>query len=316
MQLIESYLSEIARFLPAGQRADILSELRSSLEEQVLDLAGDNAPGLDEQKSVINRLGHPMSVASGYQSHRYLIGPELFPTFVQTLKIVLVVVAAIQLAIMMIAYVTSGWTTSVIGMFTGVFDTLLWASLIVTIVFASIEYSGHRLDWYDKWSANSLSLSTGSSIDRGSLISDLVSEGVFLLWWNDVLVLQNWIPGAREIFTVTLGDAWGPLYVPLNILFGAWFLLHSYVLIRALWQPITLYAEMILGAVCIGIGVWLLAHRPLLSVSGDIGANGELIIDRVAMTVVAGVILLTVWEFGKAVRRLMNVRLYTAGDAK
>ena len=77
MQLIESYLSEIERFLPAGQRADILGELRSSLEEQVLELAGDNEPGLDEQKTVINRLGHPMSIASGYQAQRYLIGPEL-----------------------------------------------------------------------------------------------------------------------------------------------------------------------------------------------------------------------------------------------
>ena len=308
MQLIESYLSEVECFLPARQRADILGELRSSLEEQVLDLAGDNAPGLDEQKSVINRLGHPMSVASGYQAQRYLIGPELFPTFVQTLKIVLVVVAAIQLAIMMIAYVTSGWTTSVIGMLTGVFDTLLWASLVVSIVFVIIEYSGHRLDWYDKWSADSLSLSARSSVDRGGLISDLISEGIFLLWWNDVLVLQNWIPGARELFTVTLGDVWGPLYLPLNLLFGAWFLLHTYVLIRDLWQPIALYTEMILGAVCIGIGVWLLAHRPLLSVSGDIGVNGELIVDRVMMTVVVGVVLVTVWEFGKAVRRLMSAR--------
>ena len=308
MQLIESYLSEIERFLPSGQRADILGELRSSLEEQVLDLAGDNAPGLDEQKSVINRLGHPMSVASGYQTQRYLIGPELFPTFVQTLKIVLVVVALIQLAIMMIAYVTSGWTTSVIGMFTGMFDTLLWASVVVTIVFASIEYSGHRLDWYDKWNADSLSLSANSSVDRGSLISNLISEGVFLLWWNDVLVLQNWIPGTRELFTVTLGDVWGPLYLPLNLLFGAWFLLHAYVLIRDLWQPIALYAELILGAACIGIGVWLLAHRPLLSVSGDIGVDGELIVERVVMTVVVGVILVTVWEFGKSLRQLMSAR--------
>lgn len=308
MQLIESYLSEVERFLPAGQRADILGELRSSLEEQVLELAGDNEPGLDEQKTVINRLGHPMSIASGYQTQRYLIGPELFPTFLRTLKTVLVVVAAIQLAIMMIAYASSGWTTSVIGMFTGVFDTLLWASLVVSIVFAIIEYSGHRLDWYDKWNADSLSPSSSSSVDRSGLISDLISEGIFLLWWNDVLVLQNWVPGARELFTVTLADVWGPLYLPLNLLFGAWFLLHAYVLIRDLWQPIALYAEIIFSTVCIGIGVWLLAHRPLLSVSGDIGVNGELIVDRVVMTVVVGVILVTLWDFGKAVQRLMSAR--------
>ena len=180
MQLIDSYLSEVERFLPADQRADILGELRSSLEEQVLDVAGDTTPGLDDQKVVINRLGHPLKVASGYQGQRYLIGPELFPTFVQTLKTVLVVVAAIQIAIMLTAYVSSGWTTSVRGLLSGIFESLLWASIIVSLVFASIEYSGDRLDWYDKWSADSLSLSVGPPVERGAVITNLISEGIFL----------------------------------------------------------------------------------------------------------------------------------------
>ena len=307
MRLIDSYLSEVERFLPADQRADILGELRSSLEEQVLDVAGDKTPGLDDQKVVINRLGHPMKVASSYQGQRYLIGPELFPTFVQTLKTVLVVVAAIQIAIMLTAYVSSGWSTSLKGVLSGIFESLLWASIIVSLVFASIEYSGERLNWYDKWSADSLSLSAGPPVERGSLITNLITEGIFLLWWNNVLVFQNWIPGGRELFTVTLTETWTPLYLPLNLLVGAWFLLHAFVLIRGLWHAAALYAEMTLGAIGVAVGVWLLTHRPLLIVTGDLGPDGELRVERVIATVIMVIIAITVWDMFLAFRRLRKL---------
>ena len=303
MQLIDSYLSEVERFLPADQRADILGELRSSLEEQVLDVAGDKTPGLDDQKVVINRLGHPMKVASSYQGQRYLIGPEVFPTFVQTLKTVLVIVVAIQIAIMLTAYVSSGWTTSLKGVLSGIFESLLWASIVVSVVFVSIEYSGERLNWYDKWSADSLSLSVGPPVERGAVITNLITEGIFLLWWNNVLVFQNWIPGARDIFTVTLSDTWAPLYLPLNLLVGAWFLLHAFVLIRGLWNAAALYAEMALGAMGVAVGVWLLTHRPLLNVTGDLGPDGELRVERVLLTFIAVIIAITVWDMVLAFRR-------------
>ncbi len=67
MRLIESYLSEVGRHLPKKQRSDILNELRVSLEEQVLDAAGETPPDLDDEKKVINGLGHPLQVASGFQ---------------------------------------------------------------------------------------------------------------------------------------------------------------------------------------------------------------------------------------------------------
>lgn len=307
MQLIDSYLNEVERFLPANQRADILGELRSSLEEQVLDVAGDKSPGVEDQKVVINRLGHPMKVASNYQGQRYLIGPELFPTFVQTLKTVLVVVAAIQIAIMLTAYVSSGWSTSLKGVLSGVFESLLWASIIVSLVFASIEYSGERLNWYDKWSADSLSLSAGPPVERGSLITNLITEGIFLLWWNNVLVFQNWIPGGRELFTVTLTETWAPLFLPLNLLVGAWFLLHAFVLIRGLWHAAALYAEMTLGAIGVAVGVWLLTHRPLLNVIGDLGPEGELRVDRVLATFIVVIIAITIGDIYLAFRRLRKL---------
>ncbi|MEM9057750.1 MAG: hypothetical protein AAGD86_09750, partial [Pseudomonadota bacterium] len=64
MQLIESYLVEVGRYLPAATRSDILSELRVSLEDQAQELAGDSAPTQDHERAVIERLGHPLKVAS------------------------------------------------------------------------------------------------------------------------------------------------------------------------------------------------------------------------------------------------------------
>jgi len=304
MRLVESYLNEVGRYLPGSDDNDILRELRASLEEQVYDAAGDATPGPQHEKTVLNRLGHPMKVASGYRGQRYLIGPELFPIFIQTLKTVLVVVAVIQLALMLTGYVASGWTTSVKGLASGLFGTLLWATVVVLVVFAVTEYSGERLNWYDGWTADSLRPTRGASVKGSNLVTNLVSEGVFLLWWNDVLPFHDWIPGAIKTFDVALGSVWEPLFWPLNLLFGAWFVLHAWVLIRGLWQPATLYTELALGALGIAAGGWLLLHGPLLSVSGDVGADGELIAHRVMLTIIGGALVITAWDMLVAWRRL------------
>jgi hypothetical protein len=304
MRLIESYLSEVGRYLPADQCDDILSELRSSLEEQVLDVAGGSTPNLDDEKKVINSFGHPLQVASGFQGQRHLVGPELFPSFVLTLKTVLILVALIQVGLMLTAFVTSGWTTSTINLIRGIVETLFWTAAIIVAIFAVLEYSGEQLNWYKDWTADSLSLSCGVTTKHGDLINNLIFEGVFLLWWNDVLVLQNWIPGAREVFTVTLGEAWSPLFWPLNILFGVWLILHAVVLIRGLWKPAALYAEIALGAIGIAIAAWLLTHSPLVNISGNVGEDSSVIASRVVVTVIIGVIAITLWDTFLAVRRL------------
>ncbi|MEL7448488.1 MAG: hypothetical protein AAFN78_04720 [Pseudomonadota bacterium] len=304
MRLIESYLDEVSRYLPAKQRGDIVSELRVSLEDQAQDLAGDAEPGPEHEKAAINQMGHPLQVASGYQGQRYLIGPELFPSFIVTLKTVAIIVVLIQFALLLTSYVTVGNTTSLLGLFKGLLEMVLWSTIWVVGVFVAIEFSGERLNWYKDWSADSLKPTAGSPVDNGQLITNLITEGAFLLWWNDVLVLQNWIPGGHEVFSLTLTETWTPLFWPLNVLVAAWFLLHAYVLYRGLWQRGTVIAEVVLGGVFIAIGLWLISHAPLAEVAGSISEFSAAAANRVIVSVIVVIMALTAWDSYTVLRRL------------
>ena len=86
--LVDSYLTEIGRHLPSRMRDDIVSELRSDLTEEFLERAEleDRNPNDVDEREVLLAMGHPVVVASGYKTRRYLIGPELYPAYLQTLR--------------------------------------------------------------------------------------------------------------------------------------------------------------------------------------------------------------------------------------
>ena len=304
MQWVESYLSQVRRYLPGKSNEDIIAELRASIEEQVHDVAGDAAAQPADEKTVLNRFGHPLKVASGYRGQRYLIGPELYPTFIQTLKTVLLLVAFVRIVIIFTAYAASGGTVSIMGVFGNLFETLLLASAIVLLSFAAIEVSGDQLHWYESWDADSLKPGRGAGVDSSDLITNLVTEAVFLLWWNDILPFQNWIPRVDGEFVVTLTEVWSTVYWPFNLIVGGWFLLHAWVLLRGVWYTNALRLEIALGAAAIGIMAWLIAHRPLLNIMGDTGNNAAVIGDRVLLSVLVFVIAFTAWDVFKAYRRL------------
>lgn len=75
-----------------------------------------------------------MKVASGFNDPRYLIGPQLYPTFVQVLKIAPVGVAVAQCSVMLLGYAVADWTTSVRGVVAITLDTLLTTAGIVTLI--------------------------------------------------------------------------------------------------------------------------------------------------------------------------------------
>ena len=306
MRYVNSYLSEVGRFLPARQRSDILGELRATLEEHAQDLAGDQPVNATHEKTAIEALGHPMKVASEFRGPRYLIGPTLFPTFVETLKIVLVIVTVIQCALLLAGYVTLGNTISAGSVIRGVIDNLAWTSLIVLLVFVAIEAGSEHVDLYDRWSANSLSLRAGAPVNVSDQITNLVSEGVFLLWWNGALVFQNWIPGLGDMLPVGLGPVWDTLYWPLNVVAGAWFVLHAWVLMRGLWQTSTLVAEIALGVAALLLCAWLLTQPPLLDLAAEFPERAAAILHRAVTTVIVVVAGFIAWDTWAALRRLRD----------
>ena len=105
MDLIERYIQDVARRLPRGLRADVERELRSSLHDELdarLANAGDRVESTTPDEHVVDLLrkfGPPAQLAASYRpGPGFLVGPELYPAFLKTMKIVSIIILLITVA--------------------------------------------------------------------------------------------------------------------------------------------------------------------------------------------------------------------------
>jgi serine phosphatase RsbU (regulator of sigma subunit) len=85
--LLERYLQAIRLFVPRRQHADIVAEVSTDLATRMEDLQKEIGRPLtdDERVDVLRRNGNPVVVAGQYRGHERLIGPPLFPVYLNTL---------------------------------------------------------------------------------------------------------------------------------------------------------------------------------------------------------------------------------------
>ncbi|EJR80789.1 MULTISPECIES: HAAS signaling domain-containing protein [Bacillus cereus group] len=97
MSLIDIYVHEVAKRLPEKNREDITLEIRSTIEDMLPDNYNE-----DDVKSVLEKLGSPVSLANGYMDRpMHLIGPRYFDVYMTLLKMIIpiaVVIALISMA--------------------------------------------------------------------------------------------------------------------------------------------------------------------------------------------------------------------------
>ncbi|MBE7122460.1 HAAS signaling domain-containing protein [Bacillus cereus] len=105
MSLIDIYVEEVAKRLPEKNREDIILELRSTIEDMLPDDYNE-----DDEKSVLEKLGSPVSLANGYLDRpMHLIGPRYFDVYTTLLKMIIPIAAVIAL-IAMVAENFIGYT--------------------------------------------------------------------------------------------------------------------------------------------------------------------------------------------------------------
>ncbi len=146
MKLIELYLEEIKHHLPSHNREDILKEIRSNLMDMIEDQSADAEAEPDEQlvKEILTAFGAPREVALKYGAKNVLIGPRFFPIYLQVLKIVLIVVAAVNVLGLVVTLVNQslvgpGLLDVILELVGGLFNSLFTAFGVVTLTFAGIE---------------------------------------------------------------------------------------------------------------------------------------------------------------------------------
>ncbi len=185
MQLIDGYLQEVKRFLPADQRDDIIKELSANIFAEIEDREAALGRPLteDEQIAMLQHQGSPMTVASRYRHDQraftfgaVIIGQALFPLYTKILTLNL-----------FITVVVASIVATTLGGHVG-FSTLLWPALlqftVVTTIFAAIEQSQKKFHILDRWNPRALPpVRDPLKISRTGSFSGMLFNFIFVLCW-------------------------------------------------------------------------------------------------------------------------------------
>jgi hypothetical protein len=272
MKLLDLYLEEVRHHLPPKNRGDILKEIRSTLLDMIEDRKTDPDQDASEEtvKSVLKDFGAPREVARQYGARNYLIGPRYFPVYLQVLKIVLIVVAALNILGLVVAVISPvGAAPSLFEtLFTligGLFSSLFTAFGIVTLSFAGIERTTPeewKLSVDQEWSPDDLRKhETQERVSMAGLAIEITLSLIFIALLNFFidrvgiyyLAESGWVsaPILNENFNRFI--PWITASAVLDI--G----LNLYLLRQVYWDKTSLIGKVLLNAFKIAITIAILA---------------------------------------------------------
>ena len=145
MTLIDRYILAVTQHLPEAIREEVGLELRSN----ILDMLPDN-PDESSIIKILENMGNPSDLAMEYHPQKkYLIGPSIYPKYIQILKLVLSIVAIAFTGIACLNWFVStptaiqdfDLTKFISSTIAIVFDGLLQALVWVTVIFIIIDRS-------------------------------------------------------------------------------------------------------------------------------------------------------------------------------
>ena len=217
--LLERYLAAVARELPAAQAPDVIAELRDSLLSEIEERQDGLGRALDrgELEALLVDFGHPLIVAGRYRKIQHLIGPQVFPFWFSTLKLVLLIEAAAWLGVMVLHFAIA--RPPFVDIISQIFPSFLSLAIttfgIVTLVFAALARTG-RPPGQHGWNPARLPPARSRRRGRFELASEIVMGAVFLLWWSG-LIRFGWLLPLPPAFRVELAPIWTVLHWPIVV---------------------------------------------------------------------------------------------------
>lgn len=149
IELVERYVHQVGRYLPKKERADIEKELRSLIQDQLDDRFGPS-PATTDVASVLTELGEPRQMAASYHREQYLVGPDLYPYMMLTLRHVWILAPSFVLFLNIFGALASWrqdiWPGLVVETLLALVQITFTFSAVVVLAFAIIQRIAMRLD--------------------------------------------------------------------------------------------------------------------------------------------------------------------------
>lgn len=292
MEMLDRYVYDVGRRLPAKQREDIEKELKSLLMDNIEAKTAGREPTQDDVAAVIKEFGEPADVAARYSGERYVVGPKLYSAYRFVLLLALGAVAlALFISVFTIPLVQPGSVRSVGGLLLQYLGTLIptvWGTIgIVTLIFWGIERgitssAGKLPDKIAAWDPRQLPpvpknkhpWKPADSI--AAIVFTVIALIVFNAYPNLIAVYSHDASGQWQRVPV-LSQAALAAFLPLwNIGWALALAMHTVVLAQGRWRLGTNLANIAVQIYSIAVVAVMMAGPALLnagiSIAGDANA--------------------------------------------
>lgn len=274
--LIERYSLAVGRHLPKKGREDVLAEINTLVEDMLADRYPDSDPTEEQLAAILEELGSPQKVAASYQPEKYLIGPRVYPLFLQVTKIVF---AALSGALLLSFVLSTGvfqreeveLGQALLRFFPGLINGLFSAFASLVIVFTIIERTTPVEKLEIEWSVQDLPEVEGPQSFRPVLLTWEIAFSAL------IAVILNFFPQWLGIFSFSGGDwTFFPILsedffslLPfLNIGVAADIARNVYILVQRGWNPVSEWVKLATDIYDIFL-LFLIASTPILGLHPD-----------------------------------------------
>ncbi|HET9906063.1 MAG TPA: hypothetical protein VFQ23_05470 [Anaerolineales bacterium] len=333
MKLIDRYVAQVGKNLPAKTREDIEKELKSTLEDMLEDRAQKLDRPADEamELELLREYGAPDKVADTYYSMQYLIGPRMYPTFIMVLKIVFTVLSALAVVGLVVALGKVGFAgrefaQTLMQTVGGYIGAAITAFGNVVLVFVLLERflpdsELKELKIAEEWDPTTLLKEQNPDIvKRGELIAEIIftfAAVVILNFYPQIIGISFPVDG--EWFTIPMfSDAFFRFLPWINLTLLAEIILDIYLLRQNIWSRSTRLVKVIVEASNAAITIAILNTPGILGFTAEsfagspINAETAKTLTTVFTTmfpiVLSIVLIIQAFELAKAIYQLVKSR--------
>ena len=251
MNLIDKYMAEVSKHLPAKGRLDIEAEIRSTIQDMLDDRSQETGQPFDDAlvNVVLKEYGDPAKVAATYKPAPYLIGPRLYPAFELVAKLGLTGLGG-WAAVILVFDLLNRNRLNPVGLVYGPaiknFASLIFGGLISVIgitvlIFTILERVLHNLEFDKKesaWDPDGLARRPGPDTVKPIQLTLTV---IFTVIWLGILNLDpSKVPLALDVPLVgrpgPANEAFLVLRPAMNVLGVAEVMFCLFLLNRKVWH--------------------------------------------------------------------------------
>lgn len=328
MDLLDRYLGVIAGQLSESQRADVTAELRDVLLSQIEEKEEALGRPLtrDELEALLKAFGHPLVVAGRYRTFNHLIGPEVFPFYWFSLKVILGFAAAIHVITSAVLLAVGGQMGGIGDLIGAVMRNLVPNMVMVvgwtTLAFVAIEYAGAGRH-LTRWRLRDLPPPHAKvRKSRAELVVALSLGLVMFLWWAGLADFDNVGPFHRADAPVRITGApiWTELHAAILVFLGAGVVVAAFDLARPNLNRMNAVLSLIyhLGGAVLAIALLQAGHWVDVTTTAEAGTQAAKIAHWTNAGIfwgLAGAVIACLWEAATAVWRLARIKRFQVGMA-